>query len=393
MDSLAPVESLTERETRNALAGAPAWFRSLTPEPPSRMAILVWRGSTSRFTRAFDAEGQPLSRVLCAKLMREAIAHSSHFAAVVREQIDSHSDTPCFALAVFEKGSTGPRSVYARTSHCDDEQRGFLEDLSIVAERLGWAALQRLVAEIAAPSSRQEPIRFSLLERTIAGGGTCAVLSTREFEVLAAIVLARRGISTEALIDRIWPNLDGAHARISLKVYAHRIRARVGRRDVVVFAGGRWRAGAMVSTDLSEIAALTDCDANAPLTQAARKRLIDAAGRLTCEMRSDVAGSPIGLQLECAISDLRQRIGLRLIDDGLSEGRAGNALELAHELLRYDPYAEQLHERVVQAHLQLGNEVAARRHLRSLARLLDEDLGVPVPVRLSSLVERQAVGQ
>lgn len=393
MDSLAPAESLTERETQNALAGAPAWFRTLTPEPDARSAILVWRGATSRFTRGFDGLGCPLSRTACARLLREGIARSSHFAAVVREQPRLSQGAPCFALALFENGSIGPRSVYARTSQGDDEERGFLDDLTIIAERLGWAALKRVIAELAPPSELQEPIRFSLLERTIATRGSRAVLSTREFQVLAAIALASRGITTDALADAIWPDMDGVHARLTLKVCVHRIRARIGRRDILVFAGGLWRTGPMVSTDLSEIVALTEGADGTRLTPVLRKRLIDVAVSLTCEVPNDVAGSSLGRQLECATNELRQRIGLRLVDDALVAGRAACALDLAFDLLRFDPYAEPLHERVVQAHLQLGNEVAAQRHLHSFARLLDEDLGVPLPARLHSLVERPAVGQ
>ena len=58
----------------------------------------------------------------------------------------------------------------------------------------------------------------------------------------------------------------------------------------------------------------------------------------------------------------------------------GRSLQLAQQILREDPFREDVHCRVMRAHAALNNRVAVREQYETLRKLLRKELGVePAP--------------
>ncbi|HMF55820.1 MAG TPA: BTAD domain-containing putative transcriptional regulator [Pyrinomonadaceae bacterium] len=67
------------------------------------------------------------------------------------------------------------------------------------------------------------------------------------------------------------------------------------------------------------------------------------------------------------------------------------SLQLAHEILRDDPFREDIHCMIMRAHAALGNRMAVKEQYESLRRLLKKDLGVE-PVAETQKVYRELIG-
>ncbi|HWS87591.1 MAG TPA: BTAD domain-containing putative transcriptional regulator [Pyrinomonadaceae bacterium] len=71
-------------------------------------------------------------------------------------------------------------------------------------------------------------------------------------------------------------------------------------------------------------------------------------------------------------------------------GEWERSLTLAHQILRDDPYREEVHCRVMRAHAALGNRVAVKEQYETLRGLLLKELGVE-PAQETQLVYRESV--
>jgi DNA-binding response OmpR family regulator len=112
--------------------------------------------------------------------------------------------------------------------------------LAVAAVREGDATgtmLEALVHRFAparaiakAPTAR---LRIELAEGAVLVGDRQISLTDRELELLTLLALAGRPLDAEAVGRRIWPGFDGARAAASLKVYANRLRTKLGHPDAI----------------------------------------------------------------------------------------------------------------------------------------------------------------
>ncbi|HEV2863642.1 MAG TPA: BTAD domain-containing putative transcriptional regulator [Pyrinomonadaceae bacterium] len=72
-------------------------------------------------------------------------------------------------------------------------------------------------------------------------------------------------------------------------------------------------------------------------------------------------------------------------------GEWERSLTLAHQILRDDPFREEVHCRVMRAHAALGNRVAVKEQYETLRGLLQRELGVE-PAQETQKVYRESVG-
>jgi hypothetical protein len=105
------------------------------------------------------------------------------------------------------------------------------------------------------------------------GAGVARVLDQerplrgRGLEIVALLALNRRPLSTDAILDAIWPDDDPFLARACFKVHVCRLRDRLGSRTALVFDGQRWRLGPGVHTDVAAWHDLVAVTRSSPMTQ------------------------------------------------------------------------------------------------------------------------------
>jgi DNA-binding SARP family transcriptional activator len=235
------------------------------------------------------------------------------------------------------------------------------------------------------PSRDPSQVRIHLTEGRAYVDGRPADLSARELEIILTIAVSPRPVATGEILEAVWPEGDPHRSRLCFRVYVWRIRARLGRSDVLTLSADRWRLGPGVSVDVCDWETLLGTAVSVPLPgreHAALHRALDALLLGACPA---LANSRLGARLESVIHATARRIGTRLIHDALHRRDAVEALDVARELMAVDPFEEAWHEAVARAHMQLGNGAAAHAALDAYTRLLRTELDEPLPDRLETL--------
>lgn len=145
-------------------------------------------------------------------------------------------------------------------------------------------------------------------------------LPLSELSVVVAVALGRRGFYTEELSDALWPDLDLARGRRRLRVYALRVRRRLGRDDVLVFDGARWHLGPQVAVEFLRLEALVAQPQRLPLTNAVLAMLQNALAALHSGPPPALAGAQIGARFAERLAWLTQRVELVLLSDACARG-------------------------------------------------------------------------
>jgi DNA-binding SARP family transcriptional activator len=280
----------------------------------------------------------------------------------------------------------GPPQLHARfeLSGSALQRTEMLQEALSVAMRLECSGLRDAILELV--DVPDPALRISLSERALYRDGAPIHVTGREFDVLAAIVLRSPAITTDGLIDRVWPDFDSERGRACLRVLVHRIRARARRRDIVVCEHGRWSLGRGISVDLWDWEALVERARATRCTAPLRAKLTEAYKVLLRLSAAEGSHSALAADVEQTTNALLRKVAAVLIEDGLIRGDTASVLEIARGVLAADPYAEVWHESIVKAHVSIGNDRAARGHLREYATLLRTDLGVELPDRFVTLV-------
>jgi DNA-binding SARP family transcriptional activator len=211
-------------------------------------------------------------------------------------------------------------------------------------------------------------------------------LTGRELQLLSAIGMRAGWASTESLVDKIWPDCDPFDARQTLYVYVHRIRARLGRRDVLALQLGRWSLGPGVTFDVWEWERLARSGAAPPLMEALRAALRNACDALISGPAPCLQSSAIAGDIETLFAQIRDRVAELLLDDARVRGDTLEIRKLANALIAVDPYSERWREALVTSLLMVSDVCAARAALQCYARLLQNDLSAPLPARLKAMV-------
>jgi DNA-binding SARP family transcriptional activator len=348
------------------------------------VTVFSWWDAEHRRLEVFLPNGDPA----------EGSARASAIAAVLwgfpaqgRDWLRNSVQPSCgFVIGVTQP--KGAPQIHARIDFAPSlhgKRDAVLREALTVAGKLGQGALRDAVAQLAAGAD--EPIRVSLSHRALIVAGQAVQVTAREFDVLIAIALNRRPISTDALVDRIWPDVDSARSSACLRVLVHRLRTRAGRRDIVICQRGRWSLGPNVTVDLWEWEKLLHEARAMPLTIATRAKLTEAYHELLAAGTGTSSGATLAVDAEQAVADLLRKIAPILVEEALLSGDTTSVLEISRGILSIDPYAEVWHESIVKAHLRVGNNRAARGQLAEYASLLNAEFGVALPTHFESLVE------
>jgi DNA-binding SARP family transcriptional activator len=273
--------------------------------------------------------------------------------------------------------------------HFDEHLAGALE----AAKRCGTPAFVSAVEAIAQRRSnygmlngfmsrlqRERIERVPLLEIGLTDGsvrcaGRAITLSERELALLLALALRRETVPRARLADLLWPELDEYAARNALSVCLHRLRQRLGNDQAVVRTKDGYALHDDVRVDLLEIdRAVAILRGRPALAESERKLLEQLHEKLRGRRPERVQQWEWFEPTERRISELRLEVVQRLANDALSQGNSRRALELAGEMIGYDPCDEAARQIAITAHLAAGDRSAAMRQYRQFRDTLLAEL-------------------
>ena len=236
-------------------------------------------------------------------------------------------------------------------------------------------------------------IQLSVLDGTFTRNGRRETLSGREHAFLALLAISSRPRSVCELGEIMWPDREDEAARNCAKVYAHRVRMRLGRPDAVLRAFTGYILGGCVEVDTRCIeATLARARVARAIDPSLRSAIDDALTRLGAATAAAARGFH---EIERYLARLATELAMLAFDDARRGGDHRRALSAALRLVDFDPCDEMGHELAILAHLGRGDDVSAARTYRDHVRVLRHELDTEPSERLRSLLARsgQYAGQ
>jgi DNA-binding SARP family transcriptional activator len=252
------------------------------------------------------------------------------------------------------------------------------------------SAARRSIAGWAEPN---RTIQVDLLAGRVTVHGVRAPLSKCEFAVVAALSRSERGVGRELLAEELYPLAGPAHAANTMKVYIHRVRRRIGSRDVIGCCGGRYVLGDAVDVEIFRIEAEVrrlQVD-GAALSSELRERLERLQRRL-CEGRPQfMLDWEWFEETERRLCELTRSVTMLLAYDALRGGDHVRAMTFAYDLVRDDPCDEAATELAIRACLSTGNRVGAIIEYSRYDGTLRREIGSRPSHHLRTLIDSGAL--
>ncbi|HET9393074.1 MAG TPA: BTAD domain-containing putative transcriptional regulator [Candidatus Rubrimentiphilum sp.] len=221
---------------------------------------------------------------------------------------------------------------------------------------------------------RALPLEVQLTAGVVRSAGREVPLSERELALLVALSLRRENVPRARLADLLWPELDEYSARNALSVCLHRLRAHLGS-DRVVRSKDGYALHDDVRVDLWEIdRTMTALRSRTSLDDAERAQLSSVYEKLRNKRPERMLSWDWFEATERHLRGLRLEAAHRLAADALSNGNIRRALELAEEMIGYDPCDEAGRELAIKAHLRRDDRAAAMRQYRQYRETLLAEL-------------------
>jgi DNA-binding SARP family transcriptional activator len=208
-------------------------------------------------------------------------------------------------------------------------------------------------------------LEIGLTDGSVRCEGRGVTLSERELALLVALALRRETVPRARVADLLWPELDEYAARNSLSVCLHRLRQHLGNDQAILRTKDGYSLHDDVRVDLWEIDRTVSTLRSRPALADSERTLLETVydklrGRRPERMTQWEWFEPT----ERRISELRLEVAHRLANDALSHGSARRALQLAEEMIGYDPCDEAARQIAITAHLATGDRGAAMRQYR-----------------------------
>ncbi|HYF92158.1 MAG TPA: BTAD domain-containing putative transcriptional regulator [Symbiobacteriaceae bacterium] len=202
-------------------------------------------------------------------------------------------------------------------------------------------------------------------------------------DLLAFFVLSGdRPVTRDQVLEALWPDADLESARTLLHTTLYNLRGTLGAtgEGLITFAGGAYRmAREGVHSDLDRFQRLAAAADEASWRAAAalyRGDLLEGLDYPWCEAPRTHARR------------LYQATVRKLADRAGAAGRHDEAVEFLQLLIQVDPLDEEAHLGLMEAYAALGHRSSALQQYRTIARLLDEELGLEPGARTQALYRR-----
>ncbi len=218
----------------------------------------------------------------------------------------------------------------------------------------------------------------------------------RERLLFAYLLIAREPVTREALLEALWPNLPPASARASLNVAWSNARRALGAgtgEACLVIERGRYgiRHGTVV-TDVEEFDAHLAAAARARDARAAERALEAAAGLYRSELLPDEANEPWTILERERLRAAYLGVLERLAEARASQGQVAEAEAHLREVLRLDPWREEVFRRLMGLLAEHGRRAEALRLYQECVAALRRELGVEPSRETAALAEAIARG-
>ncbi|HEY8315202.1 MAG TPA: BTAD domain-containing putative transcriptional regulator [Candidatus Baltobacteraceae bacterium] len=349
-----------------------------------------------RDTEPVDAD--QLKWVVCGRLIAaanakdsiQAIKHAKS-ALEAAEQYRSPFMESLAAIAVALFDDVSFDEMMARAAICAEacESPQLQSAVRAIAERRSqFGMLDAFVGRM----QRDRVERIPMLAIELASGGVRSMgrdlaLSEREQALLVALALRRETVARGRLADLLWPDLDEYAARNALSVCLHRLRQHLGNDEAILRSNDGYRLHDDVRVDLWDIDRMVGAIRSRPaLGDSERALLSGVHAKLRAKRPSRMENWEWFEPVERHIGELRLEVAHRLASDALSHGDLRKALDLAHEMIAYDPCDEPAREIAISAYLQSGDRAAALRHYRQYRETLLAELQCEPSEAIAGLV-------
>ena len=234
-------------------------------------------------------------------------------------------------------------------------------------------------------------LSVELLAGRVVRDGEPVRLTEKEFELLALLGSTHGPLTRDRIGEALWDHLNPEEWANNLKVTLSRVRSKLGIRDAVVVADGRYRLSAMIDVDLRRAEAVVREHASGARADAGTR------GELQAILSAYRSGATARYErfawmqpLLSRINDLASSAGAALAADALARERFDEAIAYAHDVAAIDPLNEGACEAAVRVLLARGEIDAARREFRRYSTALSEELGATPSARLVELVRTTA---
>jgi DNA-binding SARP family transcriptional activator len=218
------------------------------------------------------------------------------------------------------------------------------------------------------PAPDAPPLAISFVSAEVRLRGAVPELRDSERALLFAMAQRPGPISTDALVDNLWPERDGDAARNAFRVCLHRLRRGLGETEFIK----RTNAGyALCPEAVVDLHALPNPSRSfdRPLEAADRCAYRSAYERLSANRQ---ARETAGVWFERYALQLHDRlvsIGRLLAKDALRRGDAAEALTFVEALLAEDQGDKEAREMQIAALLMGGDRSTARREYEAYRKV------------------------
>jgi DNA-binding SARP family transcriptional activator len=152
------------------------------------------------------------------------------------------------------------------------------------------------------------------------------------------LAVTDHAIRRTALMDWLWPDLDGDHAVNALKVCIHRARAQLGESGAIVSSQRAIGLSDAVSSNYRDILALAEsAHSRSNVSRTAMSRAFEA---LNVGLSSGWGSWEWFVPYRDRLNDAMRRIGRRLVEDALARGNQRAALHVARVMSDAGPFEE-----------------------------------------------------
>ncbi|MBV8204158.1 MAG: winged helix-turn-helix domain-containing protein [Candidatus Eremiobacteraeota bacterium] len=320
-----------------------------------------------------------LARLVLATSADDPETAATHARRVV-ETSDVYLDPAWQAIArvLAAEVGAGPRSALlndAGAFAARVESPHLVAAIESVKRRHGDLGFLRTLIERLQRSSTLHPKpHLELSKRAILLGKRSVALSKREFEFLLALSMHRHGLQRSELMELLWPEGEDAKSRNALNVMVHRLRSRLGGADIIGIEGDRYTIPPSVVVDVwSAEESWRRLRARQDLTKVELSRLRASVACLRdC---SEAATFPEWFgSFARRFAESAQQVATTLSRRALARGDIAEALNVARDMVEYDPLDETAREVLIKALIASDDRAGASRELRYYRQLLRTEL-------------------
>lgn len=262
---------------------------------------------------------------------------------------------------------------------------------AIANRRADYGMLSGFMQRLERERIERVPIlEVQLADGTVRSAGRAISLSERELALLVALAVRRETVPRARLADLLWPELDEYAARNALSVCLHRLRHHLGNDQAILRSKDGYALHDDVRVDLWEIdRTVVALRSRHALSEAERRALIAIHEKLRGRRPDRMQQWEWFESTERHLNELRLEVTGRLANDALSHANPRRALELAEEMIGYDPCDEAARQIAITAHLASGDRAAAMRQYRQYRETLLAELQVEPSKEIKHLVGLQ----